>query len=107
MEEIMKIIKNEEENTEELKKEIEKLKEIIKNQNNYGKISIKRYLEKIINNKKRHNAKNKTIAITGMSGEAKAIFSISLAKELIKKKRKILLIDFDILNQYIYKLLKI
>ncbi len=112
VEEIYKIIKkDEDEYTQKLKNEIENLKRKIEKQEkikednkikNYFK-----YMSKYISKQKNIDINNKIISITGNNEQTKAIFSISLAKQLEKRKTKILLIDFDILNQNIHTLLNI
>ena len=59
----------------------------------------KQILEKIINNE------NKVISILGNSGSGKSIFSVMLAKSIKKQFKKILIIDFDILNNSLHTIL--
>lgn len=130
---ILKIInENEkmEKYNEEIKREIEELKKYIKNNDNnkktkkeknkiiknnfiFNKIKyekIKKYINnlnflkankniiKIINNKK-------IISILGNNGAGKSVFSVMMAKYLIKLNKKILIIDFDILNNSLHTIL--
>lgn len=51
------------------------------------------------------NHKSEIISISGPSGAGKSIISINLAKSMMYKKQKILLIDFDILNNNLHTIL--
>ena len=99
--EIINFIKNNDENTNnEIKKELNELKQIL-----LEKDLIKNNL---INNKKENNLEHKEIiCITGNSGVGKSIFTINLAKSLKDYKRKILIIDFDVLNNSLHTILGI
>ena len=81
-------------------KEIKQL--LIEENNNYlinKKINFNKYdLINVLNN-------NKIISIAGTNGESKSIFTIKLANLL--NKNKILIIDFDILNNSLHTLLGI
>ena len=117
---LIKIINNNSEN-EDLKEEINKLKNIIleknkkENKNNILKLKNKinyTIINKINkNNHKKINEKNnkklnkKIICITGPSGVGKSIISINLAKSTIYSKNKTLIIDFDLLNNSIHTIL--
>lgn len=107
---------------EELKNEIKYLKNIIlenqkqeKNKllNNKLKETLLKKLKgklnkksnKIINEKLEKTNKKEIISITGSSGTGKSIISINLAKALIYKNEKILIIDFDILNNSLHTIL--
>ena len=131
--EIIKLINNEEENlNKKLKIELDELKKILlekENKNNkkiniFNKIKnnekIKNKSEKNINknnllninfnNSKNNNLNNKNkeiICVTGTSGVGKSIFSINLAKSFMENKNKILIIDFDILNNSLHTILGI
>src|SRR5699024_2426223 len=62
------------------------------------------------NNSKNNNLNNKNkeiICVTGTSGVGKSIFSINLAKSFMENKNKILIIDFDILNNSLHTILGI
>jgi len=118
IEEILKII-NQKNNNEELKNEIENLKKIIlenNNKNNIIKNKNKKFkLFKIKNklikfkkiNKKNKNkkTKNKIISVLGTGGVGKSIFIINLINILKLNKNKILIIDFDILNNSLHTIL--
>ncbi len=122
--EIIKLIKNKKETeNEKIKKELEELKEIIINQNNkkiknnylinlkniYKKNIINNLINK--NNKKNNNKISKKnnnkeiISILGTSGVGKSIFTINLSKSFIYSNKKILIIDFDILNNSLHTIL--
>ena len=160
--ELLNLINSEGENEEDLKEEINKLKNIIlENQNNQNKLNNKKLIknnkrnnkikskEKIINNNynnilnnseinndfnKNNNSKKyikkhiilnklknikifrkinkkvfnnnsnskKIISIVGPRGVGKSIISVNLAKINIYSKNKILILDFDFLNNSIY-----
>ena len=92
IEEIKKIIK-EQNYTEELEKEIEKLKNII-----YEKETNKYTITKFIKSKK-ENKKSKIISIAGFESTAKTIFIIDLINSIKTKEKNVLLINMNILNQ--------
>ena len=111
---IIKNIKKENKNIELINKII-KENYIIKNEKQNFK-KIKNKLNKIINkfkeikklNKIKNNNfinTNKIIIVTGSHGVGKSIFIINLAFNL--KNKKILIIDLDIINNYIHTLLSI
>ena len=129
--EIIKLINNEEENlNKKLKIELDELKKILLENKNNKKINIfnkiknnekiKNKSEKNINknnllninfnNSRNNNLNNKNkeiICVTGTSGVGKSIFSINLAKSFMENKNKILIIDFDILNNSLHTILGI
>ena len=94
--------KNMEYLNKELRNEIEKLKEIILEKNN----------EKIKKKKKKNlkfnkeNIKNKILGIIGSNGIGKTSFCY-LISNILNKKYKILLVDFDLKNNDLLNLLKI
>lgn len=118
IEEILKII-NQKNKDDELKDEIENLKKIIlennnknnikKNKNNKFKLfKIKNKLIKFkkINKKyKNKKIKNKIISVSGTGGVGKSIFIINLINILKLNKNKILIMDFDILNNSLHTIL--
>lgn len=57
------------------------------------------------NQKNNFNHKSEIISISGPSGAGKSIISINLAKSMMYKNEKILLIDFDILNSNLHTIL--
>ena len=68
--------------------------------------------EKIIENKSENKSENKfqkikseIISISGPSGVGKSIISVNIAKAMANQKKKILIIDFDILNSSIHTIL--
>ena len=106
---IIIILENKKEDeSEKIKKELNELKQIIINQNN-KEINNKR--NKIIRkikskkNNKINNLKKEIICILGSSGAGKSIFTVNLANSLIYSKQKILIIDFDILNNSLHAIL--
>ena len=118
--EIINIIKNQNNNksdNEELKKEINELKEIIFEKNNGNKFNLyeknkkeiknifKEIKDKIIKKEIDKKVKNKIISISGPSGIGKSIITVNLAKSLMYFKSKILIIDFDILNSSLHTIL--
>ena len=121
---IINIIKND--NEENLMiKELKKIKELLLennieinlNEKNPIKINNKKYLinnilknNKIINlynkikNNKKEN-KKKIISILGTGGIGKSVVTINLANILEKENKKVLIIDFDILNNSLHTIL--
>lgn len=139
---LLKIINEENINNEELKKEIDKLKNIIlekDSENNFMKNKRIKNTKELKNNKKikninskninsvinkirnkfnkkeinnsnknieeNHNKKGKVICIIGSTGVGKSIISINLSKINIYSKNKILIMDFDIINNSISTIL--
>lgn len=114
IEEIISFIKNEKtEENEKIKNELENLKEIlIKNNINFEKEKINNNLLenkteknkiKIIKNNK--NLNSKVISIVGTGGVGKSIITLNLSNILKEKNQKILIIDFDILNNSLHTIL--
>lgn len=119
--EINKFIKfikeNKENENEELKQEINDLKNLIlenkkideKNKSKKINNKIKNNLfEKLNNkylNKKIVKQEKEIISISGPNGSGKSIITVNLAKVMALKKEKILIIDFDILNNNIHTIL--
>lgn len=102
---IIKILKNKKINNIKIEQDIEKIKDIILNDSNINK-----QINKIkINNKTKKNLKsnNKMICVLGSSGVGKSIFSVCFSNYLKNNKNKILIIDFDILNNSIHTILGI
>ena len=99
IEEIKKIIK-EQNYTEELEKEIEKLKNIIYEKEN-NKYAITKFIKS-----KTENKKSKIISIAGFESTAKTIFIIDLIKTIKTKEKNVLLINMNILNQDIEQTFK-
>lgn len=106
---------------EEIRKEIDNLKNYIikKNKINYKnkfKEKIKKYINinlknmvKInINNNYNYNSyldNSKIISILGNNGAGKSIFSVMLANKIKRLNKKVLIIDFDILNNSLHTIL--
>ncbi len=109
IEEIIKIINNNK--NMEINNELKEIKQmLLEKQNN--KINNKKvYLKKLINifNKKQDSdlKENKIISITGTNGVGKSICTINLANSLLNNKNKILIIDFDVLNNSLHTILGI
>ena len=119
--EINKFIKfikeNKENENEELKQEINDLKNLIlenkkideKNKSKKINNKIKNNLfEKLNNkylNKKIVKQEKEIISISGPNGAGKSIIAVNLAKVMALKKEKILIIDFDILNNNVHTIL--
>ena len=99
IEEIKKIIK-EQNYTEELEKEIEKLKNIIYEKEN-NKYAITKFIKS-----KTENKKSKIISIAGFESIAKTIFIIDLINSIKTKEKNVLLINMNILNQDIEQTFK-
>lgn len=98
--EIIKLLIQNEENIEELKREIQNLKKILE-QNNIQSQNKKQEIEE----EKNINNKNYIISILGTGGVGKSIVTIQLANILKIKNKKILIIDFDILNNSLHTML--
>ena len=100
--EIIKLIKNKKEDeNEKIKKEINDLKKIIIEQNSKNKQNKKQKIKEV----KELNSQKEIICILGSGGVGKSIFTVNLAKSLIYSKKKILIIDFDILNNSLHTIL--
>lgn len=100
--EIIKLIKNKKEDeNEKIKKEINDLKKIIIEQNSKNKQNKKQKIKEV----KEINSQKEIICILGSGGVGKSIFTVNLAKSLIYSKKKILIIDFDILNNSLHTIL--
>lgn len=97
---IIRIINNKKtSDNEKIKQDIEMLKKIVLNKNVVKNIKIDEFSN--IKNE------NKIITILGGSGVGKSIFTIMLSKVLKNQGKKILMIDFDILNNNIHTILGI
>lgn len=100
--EIIKLIKNKKEDeNEKIKKKINDLKKIIIEQNSKNKQNKKQKIKEV----KELNSQKEIICILGSGGVGKSIFTVNLAKSLIYSKKKILIIDFDILNNSLHTIL--
>ena len=100
--EIIKLIKNKKEDeNKKIKKEINDLKKIIIEQNSKNKQNKKQKIKEV----KELNSQKEIICILGSGGVGKSIFTVNLAKSLIYSKKKILIIDFDILNNSLHTIL--
>ncbi len=128
--EIIELMQNNSKNsTQEIKKEIDELKKLLleknkkenkmnlffknnieNNEKNNEKNNAKNHKNKIIKNNAEKNSKNQRkeiICVSGTSGVGKSIFSINLAKSFMNEQNKILIIDFDILNNSLHTILGI
>ena len=83
------------------KNKLEKIENKIQKINNNKLFQIIRIIKKL----KNKNKKNKIISILGTHGSGKSIFSINLIKSI--KNKKVLLIDFDIINNSIHTLFSV
>ena len=111
--EIIELIKNNQKNPNaELKKEINELKKMLLEQEKKNNLI---YMQKQ-NKKIRHKnieeiiekeREKQIVCISGTSGIGKSIFSVNLAKSFLETKKKILMIDFDILNDSLHTILGI
>ena len=106
---LIKIL-NKKDDEDELKKEIINLRKLImensqKNNLNNFKNKFTEKIYKIKNTEKNKIINNEIISISGPSGVGKSIISVNLAKALSYKQDKILLMDFDILNNSLYTIL--
>lgn len=125
VEDLIKIINDEKESNEDLKEELQILKNIIlENQQKKNKNIKRNNLKEIISNKIKNikinkiktkgtikdkynleNRKTKVFSITGPQGVGKSIISVNLAKVNIYSNNKILLIDLDNQNNSIHTIL--
>lgn len=118
---VIELMKEESEN-KQLKRELDELKQlVIKKENNKLKIRefLQRKNEKMKNRKllaighlKKEEIVNKqgksqVICISGTSGVGKSIFCVNLAKAFMEDKSKVLIIDFDVLNNSLHTILGI
>ena len=118
---VIELMKEESEN-KQLKRELDELKQlVIKKENNKLKIRefLQRKNEKMKNRKllaighlKKEEIVNKqgksqVICISGTSGVGKSIFCVNLAKAFMEDKGKVLIIDFDVLNNSLHTILGI
>ena len=108
IEEIIKIINNK---NIEINNELKEIKQmLLEKQNNKvnNKEIILNKLINIFNKKQKYDLKEeKIISVTGTNGVGKSIFTINLANSLSNSKNKILIIDFDILNNSLHTILGI
>ena len=108
IEEIIKIINNE---NIEINNELKEIKQMLlekqKNKKNNKKVILNKLIN-VFNKKQKYDLKEeKIISVTGTSGVGKSIFTINLANSLSNSKNKILIIDFDILNNSLHTILGI
>ena len=108
IEEIIKIINN---NNIKINNELKEIKQMLlekqKNKKNNKKIILNKLIN-IFNKKQKYDLKEeKIISVTGTNGVGKSIFTINLANSLSNSKNKILIIDFDILNNSLHTILGI
>ena len=109
--EIISYIKNENEKNkneeyEKLKLELENLKEIlIKNNINFEKEKNEKIEENIKRKNKLINNNKNIISICGTGGVGKSIITLNLANIFKEKNQKILILDFDILNNSLHTIL--
>ena len=119
---MIEVIKGEQNDNQQLKKELEELKQLVKDKEN-SQEEIKNFLQKKNEKtkkrrllqeteRKRESELNKeklsqVACVSGTSGVGKSIFSVNLAKAFIEKGNKVLIIDFDILNNSLHTILGI
>lgn len=95
---------------EEIKFDDQKIKREINYKNNVVNLKIKKenklkvLINKIKNAFKKKKIVQKVITISGVGGVGKSVFTANLANAYSKGKNKILIIDFDILNNCIHTL---
>lgn len=116
---VVELMKEENEN-KQLKRELEELKQLVIEKEN-NQLKIKEFLQnknEKMKNRKLLSIKNEekeeilskqeqsqVICISGTSGVGKSICSINLAKAFMESKDKILIVDFDILNNSLHTIL--
>lgn len=107
IEEISSYIKREKEN-KQIKLELENLKEILIKNNIYSEEENKKRENTVKEKIKLMKKENKkVISVVGTSGVGKSIITLNLANILKEKQEKILILDFDILNQSLHTILGI
>lgn len=90
--------------TENQKRQIEKeIEKEYRNKEIKNRLTKNKIIEQIRNILKKKNIinKSKLIIISGIAGIGKSIFTINLVKALEKQKKKIVVIDFDFINNSI------
>lgn len=106
IEEIIQLVKQEEQSeNRKLKKELEDLKQWVMEKDKASKKKQKDKFLAMVKTEK--SIKGEIFCISGTSGVGKSIFSINLAKSFMKTKGKILIIDFDVLNNSLHTILGI
>lgn len=100
---IVKILKNKKQNSKKIEQDIEMLKDIILKDSTINKKLNKVKFKQELKDELKY--KNKMYCILGNSGVGKSIFSVCFSNYLINNKNKILIIDFDILNNSIHTIL--
>lgn len=104
--ELAKLIKQEEQSKSKMiQQELEELKQwIMEKEKNDAKEKKKKITSET---KNKNTTENRVFCISGTSGVGKSIFSINLAKSFMETKYKILIIDFDVLNNSLHTILGI
>lgn len=116
---IIEFIKEEKNENKQLKKELEELKQlVIEKEGTHTKI--KEFLQKknkemkdrkLLETKKEGTSdkreQSQIICVSGTSGVGKSIFSVNLAKAFMENENKVLIIDFDVLNNSLHTILGI
>lgn len=116
---IIEFIKEEKNESRQLKEELEELKQlVIEKEGNHTKI--KEFLQnknkemkdrKLLETKKEGTSdkreQSQIICVSGTSGVGKSIFSVNLAKAFMENENKVLIIDFDVLNNSLHTILGI
>lgn len=116
LEEIVSFIKNEKkEENEKIRLELEHVKELLiqyniyseKENHNLLENKRKEQKEKKIKVRKKHTIEKKKqiISIAGTGGVGKSIVTLNIANLLKEKQQKILILDFDILNNSLHTIL--
>ena len=105
------VLEKEKNNSKNIEEEIETIKKLIlqnKTETKNNTKKIKQQIDKIINKfvrkkeQKNYIVSNKIFTVSGTSGSGKSIVSSLLAVNIKSSKDKVLLIDFDILNNDIH-----
>lgn len=109
---VISLLKNNTVNqNDELKKEIDELKKMLLEKEQKKKMPFySKYIKKQNNKPKKEYAKfsnKQIICVSGTNGVGKSIFTINIAKTLSEVQNKILIIDFDVLNNSLHTILGI
>lgn len=99
---IVNMINNHKETDDEIRKELDELKKLLLEKEKQE--TIKPLFPKK-DKKKKVPIKKEIICVSGTSGVGKSIFTINLAKTLAEQKNKVLVIDFDVLNNSLHTIL--
>ncbi|MCI9178366.1 MAG: MinD/ParA family protein [Clostridia bacterium] len=102
--EIIEIMKDNKNTDVELRKELEQLKKMLIEKEELRLQPQNKNTKKGIHKKKKQ-IKKEIICVSGTNGVGKSIFTVNLARLLAQQRNKVLIIDFDILNNSLHTIL--